>query len=202
MHWEIWLVPLIALAVWILGSLLRGGVEEPPRNDPQPNGGGPVRGRPPQRPMTDLDRFLQEVHRRRQGGEQHQTELPEMAPPPQRAERQPAPARAMPTPTRQPPRRPPRPTTPPVKRTPRGKPAEAIVVRLPVAEPAKQLEQVVPEVVALSPATVPTPPPPPPPPAVAGPPPSLATLLSTPEGLRNAFILREILAPPLCKRQS
>ncbi|HXG12966.1 MAG TPA: hypothetical protein VNK04_24625, partial [Gemmataceae bacterium] len=119
--WEIWLVPLIAMAVWILGSLLRGGLEERQRDNlPRPGpGGGPEGGRP-SRPVSDLERFLEEVHRRRQAAaEKRERESPREPPSssPERVESRPRP-RSVPAPVRPPPppRRPPRPAPPPVAR--------------------------------------------------------------------------------------
>ncbi|HXG10378.1 MAG TPA: hypothetical protein VNK04_11490, partial [Gemmataceae bacterium] len=51
------------------------------------------------------------------------------------------------------------------------------------------------------PAAPPPPPPTPPRRPAARVSPSLAALLSSAEGLRHAFIVREILDPPLCKRR-
>jgi hypothetical protein len=71
MPWEFIIVPIIAVAVWIIGTLLRGAEQPPARNGAPPRRGERV---------TDLDRFLREVHRRRQSAEG--TEAP-----PVRAER-------------------------------------------------------------------------------------------------------------------
>jgi hypothetical protein len=213
MEWHFWLVPLIAVAVWILGSLLRSGAEERQRMLQRQNpGGGPDGGRQPQRPNTDLDRFLQEVHRRRQASERRDVQE-EPPPVPERADSRPKP-RPVPPPVRQPPPPPRRPAVrpaspPPAVRRPQTRtvedPTPVVQVVVPASPtPVDQLPAVVPVLseVGIAPgrqarkartATYRDP---------VGPPPSLAALLSSPEGLRNAFILREILDAPLCKRRS
>src|SRR5438552_1813882 len=67
MHWE-WLVPVIFLIVWIVSSLIQGAERERARNNrPRslPGGDRPSGDRPSRRPPTDIDRFLEEVNRRR-----------------------------------------------------------------------------------------------------------------------------------------
>src|SRR5262245_56082520 len=66
-----WLIPLIALAVWVLSNLARNREEprrpvrpqqSPPAGaGPEPPGGGPR----PRRSSAEIDDFLQEVRRRR-----------------------------------------------------------------------------------------------------------------------------------------
>jgi hypothetical protein len=63
--WEILIIPIIGVGVWIISTLLRG--EE---NAKKP-GAGP-RGQRKSDKATDLDRFLREVQRRRQTAEQKQ----------------------------------------------------------------------------------------------------------------------------------
>ena len=67
MHWE-WLIPVTFLIVWIVSGLIQGSERERsrmnrtrslPGNDRQPG------ERPTQRAATDIDRFLDEVNRRR-----------------------------------------------------------------------------------------------------------------------------------------
>src|SRR6516164_3785374 len=77
MHWEILIIPLIALGVWILGTLFKGEDERNKRGARGP--GGSVRRAPPRRPVTDLDRFLEESRRRREA-EERERALP--VPPP------------------------------------------------------------------------------------------------------------------------
>jgi len=67
MHWE-WLVPVIFLIVWILGSLIQGPERERSRmNRPRslPGSDRPPGERTTRRPPSDIDRFLEEVNRRR-----------------------------------------------------------------------------------------------------------------------------------------
>src|SRR5947209_3848958 len=68
MHWEILIIPLIALGVWILGTLFRGVEDERQRNRPRRPGEGGSRV-PPRRSGTDLERFLEESRRRREAAE-------------------------------------------------------------------------------------------------------------------------------------
>src|SRR5579864_3093234 len=67
--WIKWVIPLIAVAVWILSNLAKNR-EEPRRQrtapPPRPEDGmGPVRRRTP----VEVDRFLEEVRRRREAAE-------------------------------------------------------------------------------------------------------------------------------------
>jgi len=170
MPWEFIIVPIIAVAVWIIGTLIRGAEKAQ-----GPNGAPPRRGER----VTDLDRFLREIHRRRQAEERTEE-------PPQRAER----------------RREPEP--PPVRRAP---PREEIPVVLPVQE------VIAAEPVAPAPALrVLEAPPLPAVPFDRSPRPqqrraepaalvTLKALLRSPEGLRTAMILREVLGPPLSRRR-
>src|SRR5579871_6520046 len=77
MDLSVLVIPLIALAVYVLGSLL-GGKNEPPaaRQRPRPRAREAGADRPPRR-QTDLERFLEEVQRRR---EQVQQRTKESAP--------------------------------------------------------------------------------------------------------------------------
>jgi len=59
--WEILIIPIIGVAVWIISTLLRGEEEAK-----KPSG---ERGSRKPEKVTDLDRFLREVQRRRQAGE-------------------------------------------------------------------------------------------------------------------------------------
>jgi hypothetical protein len=189
------------MAVWILGSLMRGGMEERQRQQGRPNANnGPDRARPaPQRPANDLESFLREVHRRRQTAEPPPPE-------PERAESRPKPRPAPP------PRRQPRPAPPPATRRPEPRrnvdePVAVEVVRVQELPPAvlpvppSAAFPAVAEVVVPFAAAPLAAPPPAPRPAVKRPPPALAGLLDSPAALRKAIILREIFDPPLCKRR-
>ena len=61
MNWEILIVPLIALGVWILSTVFRGAEAEKDKAR-RPADGAP----PPRRPTGELDRFLEEARRRRE----------------------------------------------------------------------------------------------------------------------------------------
>ena len=97
MDWPWIIFTLVGVGVWILVSVFRKAEEERQRNLPRPAARGPNRG-PGQRPMTDLDRFLEEARRRRdQGQRPAQTiEIAEAVPvkraprPPREPRRQPA----------------------------------------------------------------------------------------------------------------
>lgn len=185
MHWEILIIPLIALGVWIIGTLFKSEDDKAKR---AMRGRGVSSGRAPtRRPVTDLDRFLEEARRRRE------TEVRPQPPP-------------APPPTRAPVARPPlreRPSRP--RETPRS------------AVPALRKEEVVvavPARPAATPALAEPVSPPPPRPLEAPAPPSttpvprsapvvqqVRALLSKPQTAGAAFVLREIFDRPLCKRR-
>ena len=60
MNWEILIVPMIALGVWILSTVFRGAEEG--KDKPRRQGDGAT---PPRRPASEIDRFLEEARRRR-----------------------------------------------------------------------------------------------------------------------------------------
>ena len=73
---EIWLIPLIMIIVWIVSSFARSGDNDKSKNRQQRT----VRGERPatektwQRPSSEIDRFLEEVNRRRrQAGDRRPT---------------------------------------------------------------------------------------------------------------------------------
>src|SRR5436309_830911 len=80
MHWEIFLIPLIAMGVWLLGTIFRNAEEERARMARRPPGEGGLRV-PQRRPVTDLDRFLEEARRRREVVEQRPSPPPPDQPP-------------------------------------------------------------------------------------------------------------------------
>lgn len=185
-----WLIPVVVMVgAWILRGLLRSEEEPRPRQPAWP-GEGPERSA---RPVTDVDRFLEEINRLRRKSAEERAEAPRpiLAPPPVR-----------------------RPTVRPVTReAPRPRPMTTIPVAIPAAEPAPR--QPFPEVVIpveVIPAVRPAPA------ASTGaaaafvptkmvaraPSPALAQLvasLRTRESVRSAFLLRELLDAPLCKRR-
>lgn len=199
MHWE-YLIPIVVLGVYILSSLLRNQEEEK-RADRQRQGADPDRMAQPraaQRSGNDIDRFLDEVNRRRR-------QAAERAPAaPQRPTRsiptaRPVPASRSPRPAQQPP--PARPPAPP------RRPPVELVPQPREAPPVAEVVEVLPVLEPLEPQPAPTPPPAEPSfPATA--PRSavpernlLVSLLQSREGLRTALLLKIILDPPSCKRR-
>jgi hypothetical protein len=204
-----WLVPIVVLGVWILSSLLRNNEEErrnPRKPRPFPDREGGQVDRPQGKSSSDIDRFLEEVNRRRrQAGEARK-----VPPPPERPQvRTPPVAEAVPV-QRQ--RRPPpaqggRPVTPRARRQPVP---ERVVEVLPQAEPVTAVEVVPPAAPVLWPpvedayklagatsagvAQVT---------GIRKPSPELtqlAALLRTPQSMRSAMLLRIIFDPPVCRR--
>jgi hypothetical protein len=200
MHWELLIIPLIAVGVWVLGTVFRGAEDERQKalRQRRPAGGA----RPPQRrPATDLDRFLEEARRRREAAAR-----PEPPPPP--AARPAEPRRPEPRPLRQ--REPERPAAvtrrpePPPRPAPPARPKAEPVVAVRRAEPVAEAR---PAVVV---EAVPAPPPPPPVPVVevrartaigAAVQDQVAALLRSPQAAGAAFVLQEVLGPPLCRRR-
>jgi hypothetical protein len=206
MGWEVLIVPLLALVVWILGTLMRQ--DEDPRvrqRQRRPGMEGPFG--PGRQPVSDLDRFLTEARRRRELAEKGLPVPPPPAPaPPPRRPPTPAP-RPRPTgPT------PSRSAAPPPPRRQRDEPMT--VVKAPAPRPARQDQpkgpipvllpvpqaEVAVEVVSAMrvPVAAPEPTPAAPvSPAVA----QVLVLLRSPQSAATAFVLREILGPPLCLRR-
>ncbi len=219
MQWQAWIVPVIALGVWILSHLLRGN-EQDKKVPPQGRQPGKGPGGRQKEPLTDLDRFLREVNRRRQSAEERRTG-PAASPPVITA--QPVAERTRPS-TPKPPRTPPprrqaanRPASPPPRRTssqpfqaepltvlpPDDRPVHA--VPLPASEQAPLAFPTSSEVIRIAtPAALATLAKMAPPvkqigdPTIRSP---LFTLLTTREGLQTAIVLREIFEPPLCRRR-
>jgi hypothetical protein len=163
MGWEILVIPIIGVAVWVISALIRGS-EEAKRGEPAP------RKRPEK--VTDLDRFLREVQRRREAAEREE----------------PRPRRAEPAVEERAESRPP----PPARRPPPREAAVEVVVPVEtvvVARPAPA-------------APVPPAEPEPAPPRgrERAAPVGLRGLLRSRDGLRTAMILREVLGPPLALR--
>jgi len=194
MHWEILIIPLIALGVWILGTLFKGEDERLKKDVRRP---GNFSGRAPaRRPVTDLDRFLEEARLRREAEEKRKTPP---APPPR-------PPIARPPLGQRPPRQretSPRPARPPIR-------IEEVPVAIPTTGPVAT--SVVPEAVLVVPrpqpvAEMPSSPPSSPAPTTTRdtrPSPILQqvrSLLSKPQTAGTAFVLREIFDRPLCMRR-
>jgi hypothetical protein len=212
MGWVKWLIPLVVVFVIILSNLAKITQEEKknvPRRRPRPAEDNPPR---PRRSPGEIDKFLEEINRRRrEGTEQRQPVAAERPPAPSPrpvAERRPR--REVPSLTQDIPSvvpatvRSPAPAPPSVVLMPakqpvpaeRGRPAvmvEQVVVAsavppLPAAPAAAG--GVAPgapaAVVALKPDT---------PTAVL-----LRQLLRSPQSLKTAIVLREVLDGPLCRR--
>lgn len=117
---EIFIIPLIALAVWILQYIFQGEDESKQQPRPRQPGAAPRPVNRPRRPVSDLDRYLEETRRRRQddGRPVVVAEVVPVAPP--RAEEKPRtvipPARPASPPRVE--RRPPVPVPEPVRRPP------------------------------------------------------------------------------------
>jgi len=196
MHWEILIIPLIALVVWILGTLFKSEDDRTKRGARRP--GAPSGRAPARRPVTDLDRFLEEARRRRESEEKRKAPPP---PPPRPVVSRPPLSERPSRPRETPPR--------PSLRT------EEVPVALPVARPVPQpatpREAVVEAALAVprpqSVAEVASPPPAPPVPVTTRdtrPSPILQqvrTLLSKPQTAGTAFVLREIFDRPRCMRR-
>jgi hypothetical protein len=194
MHWEILIIPLIALGVWILGTLFKGEDERLKKNVRRPN--GPPRRPPPRRPVTDLDRFLEEARLRREAEERRKAPPP---PPPRPSISRP-PLSERPPRQRETPQRPVRPTI--------------RIEEIPVALPADRPVAV--PVVAEAVLVAPRPKPATETPSSTSPPAipiatcetrlspllqQVRSLLSKPQTAGTAFVLREIFDRPLCRRR-
>ncbi len=206
MQWEV-LVPIIVMAVFILINVFRTNDET--QRDARRRAQGAA---PPNRPPSEVERFLEEINKLKQRAEEKKRAAGEDTP---RA----APPVVMPTPTPAPRieapvrPRPPRPVvTPPPRRplpeSPRVRPPLEVVAT-PVAPPPPPLTPapppvpVVPAVVASVPVLSP-----PPAPMVTTVPEKLSpaaaqlrALLRSPQTLRVAVLLHEVLGPPRCKRR-
>lgn len=184
MHWEILIIPLIALFVWIIGTLFKS---EDDKTKKGVGRRGNVSGRPPgRRPVTDLDRFLDEARRRRE------PEVPrKTAPPPPRAPVARPTVRERPQPPRE-----------PLRRAAPVLVEEEVVVALPAPRPVEAVP--VAELVAAE--SLPRQP------SISVPPPAVAvrsspisqqvrSLLRKPQTAATAFVLREVFDRPLCMRR-
>jgi hypothetical protein len=194
MPWEVLIIPLIGVAVWILAAIFRGleDLMEKDRPARNPDDGARVPVPPRRRPVTDLDRFLDEARRRRESPPRRKAE----------AEEPPRPARTIESAVEVPP-----PAKPRERAAPRPRPAS------PPRPAAPQMEM--PPVVVVTPAEPPPPlapalpveapkPPPAPAAAVRQPSPGLARLreaLKDRNALMTAIMLGEVLGRPACERR-
>jgi hypothetical protein len=177
MHWEILIIPLIALGVWILGALVKGEDEKTKKPVRRP---GNASGRAPRRPMTDLQRFLEATRRR------EAEETPQPLPP------RPSIARA---PLRE---RPSQPRETPPRPAPRSKRRDEAPVAAPIARPVVAEAVVAAPVRAEPSAPAPTTTRPTPASPIAQ---QVFSLLSNPQTAATAFVLREIFDRPLSQRR-
>jgi len=183
MHWEILIIPLIALGVWILGTLFKTGEDDKlkkgVRRPGSVSGRGSVR-----RPVTDLDRFLEEARRRRETEERPKPPPPPAPPRPTttRASQRPAPPREMPR------------VVQPVSRGTEA--PSAVPAARPVAQPARA-EPVTPTRDAPPPTAPTTTRPTQPSPILQ----QVRSLLNKPQTAGTAFVLREIFDRPLSMRR-
>jgi hypothetical protein len=225
-HWEILIIPLIAVGVWILGSIFKGVEEERQKDRLRRPGGDGGMGPRPRRPVTDLDRFLEEARRRRQAaGERRPEPTPEVR---ERAPESPRPtvlpARPVPTRTERP-----RPAAPvkqtpaprrvddaplpasPRRQTPPSPIPEVRPVPVTVVVPVETRAEAEAKALTALPAVKVTPAAPTPAtpvmasekrrrevtPVMA----QVVQLLRNPRNVATAFVLREIFDEPMCKRK-
>jgi hypothetical protein len=187
MHWEVLVVLVIALGVWIVSTLFKTDdtPKGPPPRRPPPEGARYPGSPRPQ--VTDLNQFLADARRRREEGE----------------------GRRPPAAAQSPPRPAPRPASQPARSRPGGaaqsrprpkpSPVPVPVEVLPDPEPAALAVPVTAEGTAPMRPVVP----PPPPTAKREPSPIIKQvlgLLRAPQSAGTAFVLREILDAPLSRR--
>jgi hypothetical protein len=187
-----WIFALVVFFLWIVNYLLRGGTEDDKRPERARQAPGDI-GNPARRPRrqpSDIDRFLEEVRRRRETQERR-PQAPAPAKPPaqvvrQRPSQQPSIERR-PVPTQQPSieRRPP-PTQQPAKS--REVERQPVIDVIPLA---------IPVATALSASPIVSAVPGPPQPQPAQP---FLEMLRQPESLVTAIMIREVLGPPVCRR--
>jgi hypothetical protein len=203
---EFILILLVPLIVWILSTVFKGDGDRPGSSP-----GSAARPQTQRRPVTDLDRFLEEARRRREAAERGQQANAE-------TQQRPVPPRET-RPAPMPERRPVRPPTPPRRRnvdTVPPQPVRAPVLLEAVADapatnfPAPRVDALRPEPVRVE-GPVPLPVPSPalsplfvirspgtrPAPALV----KLAELLSSPRTAGTAIILKEIFDRPLSRRR-
>jgi hypothetical protein len=198
-----WLILALFLVGWFVNNILRGNEEERAANRNRRLQGGdrPMPGRTTRRTVSDIDRFLDEVNRRRrQAGERRPDPVKEK--PSVGASGSASSTVARPRPQVRPP------TVRPAPGQPSRPAIEPTIQRFPQTEPPAVVEVVevapaVPAFTSQGQATASAPLPllssvaaPPPSPAVT----QLTPFLSSPENLKAAFMLREILDKPRCRR--
>jgi hypothetical protein len=202
---EFVLILLVPLAVWILSSIFKSEEDRP--------GARPAAGnRPPvqRRPVTDLERFLEEARRRREMAGSRQPPAPEAPPrPAPMREKRPAPimeqrqARVPQQPRRRQVEGPPSPRRQPVllEAVPAAPPVVALAIpeEMTRVADAGQRAAAATTVVAAEVAAPPRPGAP-----LAKTSPALrhfAALLRSPQSAGTAIVLREVFDQPLCRRR-
>jgi hypothetical protein len=203
MDWVKWLIPLVVVFVIILSNLARITQEEKKRLPPRRRPGGDADLPPrPRRSPSEVDRFLEEVHRRRREADQQRApvvkaRVPVRSPVADRPARRETPSLTQDIPS----------VVPPTLRSPARVPAPIVVT------PTRQPPAVIAETLVARGIPVPAPATPPggvtagAAAAVVAPKPdtpvaaSLRQLLRSPQTLKAAIVLREVLAGPLCRRR-
>jgi len=196
-----WLIPAVVVASWIIRGLLRNQEEDAGKSPRLATPRADMAEERPARPANDVDRFLEEINRLRRKSAEARGEpaRPVVAPPPIRrptvrpaAREAPRPRPVTTIPEVIPARRAPEPSQRsvfqgvdvPVEAIPLGRPAPA-----PSAAPSSLIASLAPFIPTKM--------------VDRGIAPSLTllfALLNTRESLRSAFLLREVLDVPLCKR--
>jgi hypothetical protein len=178
-HWEVILVPLIAMIVAVLASIFRGAEEAKRRNNQRRGAGSEPRRERPRTDSSGIDQFLEEIRRR-------QATRQESARTRQREPREEATAPVL-VEERRPPRREP--------------PREEAVVIVPVptvpAAPAVEVPLARPAPIAPAIVTIPQKENP----DVTAARAQLLAMLKSKAGLKTAFLIREVLDQPMCRRR-
>jgi hypothetical protein len=174
-----WIFALVVFFLWIVNGLLRGSDDERRQErarPPQGERGNPAR--PARRQPSDIDRFLEEVRRRRETQDRRPA-APAPAKAPEAARPRPSqpPTVVRPQPVAQPAR---------VRESERQAIAEVIPLVLPATAALRPLPAV--NVTPTVPQTDPIQP--------------FLDMLHKPEILWTAMMIREIFGPPACRRQN
>jgi hypothetical protein len=182
MNWQIWIVPVIALAVWIL--LQMRAPDAPPQQPRQ----RPPEGDRPRQPSGDVGRFLEEIERLRRQAAPERRERPPMV--------EAAPVESTgPAAFERPSPPPPRVEKP--KKVKKPRPVPVTVVAPAAALPILDVLPVDPP----RPHVAPTVAAPQKPRRIAPAAAQLTSLLQTPGSLQTAILLQEVLGPPRCRRK-
>lgn len=206
MDWS-WLIPVVAVAIWIIGQVARNAAEQQKKPGQRPAAARPRNAK------SDIERFLEEINQRRQQQQRQQTQQQQQQPRRQQPASQPSATSGASRPAQE--RRPAETSRPkPVTRTrpepARPRPAEPpVLARVLAPPPASEppmialpadARAVEPQVVAaafLDPRTAAMP--------IQRPIPTHLTevrrLLKGPQSLKTAFVLTEILGVPRSRRR-